>query len=69
VRAGDSPNFYLEASVYAVLHHNAEALDRLEESVNARELPVEQMKYQEFLADVHREPRFIALERRVGLDP
>jgi Flp pilus assembly protein TadD len=66
---GGSTNFYLEAGVYAAMHRNGEALDRLERSVDAHELPVTGMKYFSLLAGLRGDPRFQALERRVGSTP
>lgn len=61
-------NFYLDAFVYAVLHQTSNALNQLERSVEAREAPAVGMKYQQMFSDLRLEPRFIALERRLGLE-
>jgi hypothetical protein len=59
----------VDEAIEGSFEKNSQALDRLEQSADAREVSVEGMKYQKFFANLRGGPRFVALERRVGLNP
>jgi tetratricopeptide (TPR) repeat protein len=60
---------YLTASAYALLDENEKALEYLEKSAADREPQILYLKYAPEFTEMRTDPRYIALERRVGLEP
>jgi hypothetical protein len=58
---------YQLALGYAAIHDHAAALSWLEKSAAIREPQVLYLKVEPLFDDLRREPRYIALERRLGL--
>jgi TolB-like protein len=60
---------YESAVVYAAIGDRETALSLLEKSAEGKEMQILYIKYEPNLAPLHADPRFIALEKRVGLEP
>jgi tetratricopeptide (TPR) repeat protein len=60
---------YLIASAYALLDKNVNALDYLEKSAADHEPQILYLKYAPEFTEIREDPRYLTLERRVGLDP
>jgi uncharacterized protein HemY len=60
---------YLMASAYALLDENEHALEYLEKSATDHEPQILYLKYAPEFTEIREDPRYIALERRVGLEP
>jgi tetratricopeptide (TPR) repeat protein len=60
---------YLIASAYALLDENENALEYLEKSAADHEPQILYLKYAPEFTEIREDPRYIALERRVGLEP
>jgi hypothetical protein len=58
-----------QAQGYAYLGDKEKALSFLEQAVERRDFGATAMKVTPYFDPLHGDPRFIALERRVGLDP
>jgi TolB-like protein/Tfp pilus assembly protein PilF len=59
---------YQLALGFAFLHDKDEAFNYLEKSANAREGQILYLKYEPVFDEIRTDPRYIALERRVGLE-
>jgi len=67
----DGPGFvspYQMALGYAFLHDKETALGYLEKSANAREGQILYLKYEPVFDEIKNDPRYLSLERRVGLE-
>lgn len=62
------PPFYAAAS-YAVLGDKERAMKYLDQAVTKGDILATSMGVIPYLDRLHSDPRFLALERRVGLDP
>ncbi len=60
---------YLIASAYALLDENENALEYLQKSAADHEPQILYLKYAPEFTGIQEDPRYIALERRVGLEP
>jgi TolB-like protein/tetratricopeptide (TPR) repeat protein len=60
---------YQLAMGYAYLKDPDTALSHLKESADAREGQILYLKYEPFFDSIRSDPRFVALEKRVGLEP
>jgi adenylate cyclase len=58
---------YQVAIVYLLLHDTNDAFAQLNKSADAREIQILYLKYDPYWDEIRNDPRFIALERRVGL--
>ncbi len=62
----EAPAYQL-AIVYALLHDKDNALLQLSKSVDAHEEQILYLKYDPFFDEIRSDPRYVALEKRVGL--
>jgi Tfp pilus assembly protein PilF len=60
---------YNIAVAYAMLHENDKAIEYLEKSAADHEPQILYLKYVPGFTDIRTDPRYVALERKVGLDP
>jgi TolB-like protein len=60
---------YQRAIVYALLHDKDEALAELNRAADAHEGQILYIKYEPFFDEIRNDPRYVALEKRVGLIP
>ena len=58
---------YQRAIVYALLHDKDEALAELNRAADAHEGQILYIKYEPFFDEIRNDPRYVALEKRVGL--
>ena len=55
------------AIAYALIHDADNAIAQLNKSADAREGQILYLKYNPFFDELRSDPRFVALEKRVGL--
>ena len=58
---------YQLAIAYALLHDKENALAQLAKSADAHEGQILYLKYDPFFDEIRSDPRYVALEKRVGL--
>jgi TolB-like protein/tetratricopeptide (TPR) repeat protein len=68
MEAEQAPHYQL-AIVYALLHDKDEALAELNRAADAHEGQILYIKYEPFFDEIRNDPRYVALEKRVGLIP
>jgi TolB-like protein/tetratricopeptide (TPR) repeat protein len=68
MKADQAPHYQL-AIVYALLHDKDEALAELNRAADAHEGQILYIKYEPFFDEIRNDPRYVALEKRVGLIP
>ena len=66
--AEQAPHYQL-AIVYALLHDTDDAMAELNKCADAREGQILYLKYDPFFDGIRNDPRYVALEKRVGLIP
>ncbi|MGA2341127.1 MAG: hypothetical protein ABSF75_14620 [Terracidiphilus sp.] len=66
MKADQAPHYQL-AIVYALLHDKDEALAELNRAADAHEGQILYIKYEPFFDEIRNDPRYVALEKRVGL--
>ncbi len=59
--------FYQAAITYALLHDKDEAIDQLARSADAHEGQIVYLKYDPFFDEIRSDPRYVELEKRVGV--
>ena len=58
---------YQVAITYALLHDADDTIAQLTKSADAREGQILYLKYDPFFDEIRTDPRYVALEKRVGL--
>jgi hypothetical protein len=59
--------FYQAAITYALLHDKENAIDQLRRSADAHEGQIIYLKYDPFFDEIRADPRYVDLEKRVGV--
>ncbi len=68
MEAEKAPHYQL-AIVYALLHDKDDAIAELNRAADAHEGQILYIKYDPFFDEIRNDPRYVALEKRVGLIP
>jgi TolB-like protein len=68
-RGADFVSPYQLALGYALLHEKDAAISYLQKSADAREGQILYLKYEPIFDEIRSDPRYIALEKRIGLEP
>jgi serine/threonine-protein kinase len=68
MRGMQAPHYQL-AIVYAMLNEREAAIEELSKSADAHEGQILYIKYDPFFDEIRNDPRYVALEKRVGLIP